>query len=420
MKKKVKNKEIKNKFLGKLLLLIIVLIIVYVLYKVISLVITPTDVSVVENGFISSEESVTGYVIRDEKVVKGENYQNGIYQIKTEGEKVAKGDYIFRYYGSNEEKLNEDIKELNNKIQEAMVGKTDLFPRDVKAIENQIENKIDGLKYKNNIQEINENKKDIDTYIIKKSKIAGESSQAGTYINGLIKEKEKYQSELKKNSEYVKAPMSGVISYRVDNLEDVLTPDNFSDLDKEKLDNLELKTGQIVTTSNQMGKVINNYECYIATITNSKDAMETKVGRKVTLRLSTQDEIKATVQYLSNQEDGSVLIVFRISDCVEKLIDYRKITFDIIWWKYEGLKIPKSAIIYDNGLSYVVRNRAGYYNKILVKILKESDNYCIVGTYAYDDLKNMGYNDTEISNMRKISIYDEVVINPNLRDIEQQ
>ena len=419
MKKRIENKEIKNKFLGKLLLLIIVLIIVYVLYKVVSLVITPTDVSVVENGFISSEESAIGYVIRDEKVVKGENYQNGIYQIKTEGEKVAKGDYIFRYYGSNEEKLNEDIKELNNKIQEAMVGKTDLFPRDVKAIENQIENKIDGLKYKNNIQEINENKKDIDTYIIKKSKIAGESSQAGTYINSLIKEKEKYLSELKKNSEYVKAPMSGVISYRVDNLEEILTPDNFNDLNKEKLDNLELKTGQIVTTSNQMGKVINNYECYIATITNSKEAMETKVGRKVTLRLSTQDEIKATVQYLSNQEDGSVLIVFRISDCVEKLIDYRKITFDIVWWKYEGLKIPKSAIIYDNGLSYVVRNRAGYYNKILVKILKESDNYCIVGTYAYDDLKSMGYNDTDINNMRKISIYDEVVINPNLKDIEQ-
>ena len=419
MKKRIENKEIKNKFLGRLLLLIIVLIIVYVLYKVVSLVIAPTDVSVVENGFISSEESATGYVIRDEKVVKGENYQNGIYQIKTEGEKVAKGDYIFRYYGSNEEKLNEDIKELNNKIQEAMVGKTDLFPRDAKAIENQIENKIDGLKYKNNIQEINENKKDIDTYIIKKSKIAGESSQAGTYINSLIKEKEKYQSELKKNSEYVKAPMSGVISYRVDNLEEILTPENFNDLNKEKLDNLELKTGQIVTTSNQMGKVINNYECYIATITNSKEAMETKVGRKVTLRLSTQDEIKATVQYLSNQEDGSVLIVFRISDCVEKLIDYRKVTLDIVWWKYEGLKIPKSAIIYDNGLSYVVRNRAGYYNKILVKILKESDNYCIVGTYAYDDLKSMGYDDTDINNMRKISIYDEVVINPNLKDIEQ-
>ena len=65
MKKRIENKEIKNKFLGRLLLLIIVLIIVYVLYKVVSLVIAPTDVSVVENGFISSEESATGYVIRD-------------------------------------------------------------------------------------------------------------------------------------------------------------------------------------------------------------------------------------------------------------------------------------------------------------------------------------------------------------------
>ena len=417
--KKEKTKA-KGKLLSKLLLiLIIILVVIYIAYRVINLLISPTDVSIVENGFISSEESATGYVIREEKVVKGENYQNGIYQIKTEGERVAKGDYIFRYYGNNEEKLNENIKELNNKIQEAMEGQTDLFSsRDINAIESQIENEIEGLKYKNNIQEINENKKDIDTYITKKSKIAGELSKAGSYINGLIKEKEEYEAELKKNSEYIKAPISGVISYRVDNLEEILTPDSFNNLNKEMLDELEIKTGQIVTTSNQMAKVINNYECYIATLTNSDDAKKAKVGDKVSLRLSTQDEIKATIEYLNNQDDGSILIVFKISECVEKLIDYRKISFDIIWWKYEGLKIPKSAIIYNNGLSYVVRNRAGYYNKILVKILKESDNYCIVGTYAYDDLKSMGYDDTDINNMRRISIYDEVVINPNLKDIE--
>lgn len=418
--KKNKSKKKKNKLLSKLLLIIIILSIIYIVYKIINLIISPTDISVVENGIITSEESVIGYVIREEKVVKGNNYENGIYQIKAEGEKVAKDDYIFRYYGSNEEELNENIKELNSKIQEAMDGKTNLFPRDIKAIDNQIENKIDGLKYKNNIQEINENKKDIETYITKKAKIAGELSQAGSYINELIKEKEKYQSELSKNSEYIKAPMSGVVSYRVDNLEDTLTPDNFQNLSKEILKNLDLKTGQIVTTSNQMGKVINNYECYIATITDSKEAKETKIGKRVTLRLSTQDEIKATIQYLENQEDGSVLIIFKISECVEKLIDYRKISFDIIWWKYEGLKIPKSAIVYDGGLSYVVRNRAGYHNKILVKILKESESYCIVGDYTYDNLKDMGYDENEIRNMRKISIYDEVIINPSLDDIEQQ
>ena len=103
---------------------------------------------------------------------------------------------------------------------------------------------------------------------------------------------------------------------------------------------------------------------------------------------------------------------------MEKLIDYRKISFDIIWWKYEGLKVPKNAIVYDNGLSYVVRNRAGYKNKILVKILKQSSNYCVVDNYTYEELKNMDFSGEEINKMRKISIYDELIINPQLNDLK--
>lgn len=415
-KKSKKRKNNEENIFKRLLLLLVVGAIVYTLYKIISLILVPTDIAIVENGVIFQEESAIGYVIRDEKISKGDNYKNGIYQIKSEGEKVANGDAIFRYYSSNEESLNEKINELNNKIQEAMMGQTDLFPADVKAIENQIENEIDGLKYKNNIQQIAENKKDIDTYITKKAKIAGDLSQAGSYINGLIQEREKYQSELKAKSEYVRASMSGVVSYRVDNLEEVLMPNNFESLTKEMLDKLELKTGQIVATSEEMGKVINNYECYIATVIDSKQAKEANIGSKVTLRLSSEDEVRASIEYLSNQEDGSILIVFKINNSVEKLIDYRKISFDIIWWKFEGLKVPKSAIIYDNGLSYIVRNRAGYYNKVLVKVLKESENYCIVDNYDYEGLKSLGYSDEEIYNVRKISIYDEIIINPSLED----
>ena len=353
-----------------------------------------------------------GYVIRDEKIAKESNSKNEMIQIKAEGEKVAKGNQIFRYASENEEEINAKIDKLNSKMQEAMQGKTNMFPSDIKAIENQIETKIDGLSIKNNIQEISEYKRDINTYITKKSKIAGDLSQAGSYINGLIKERENYQNELRQNSEYVTAPMAGVVSYRVDDLENILTPNNFEDLNKDMLEKLNLETGQIVTTSNQKGKIINNYECYIATILNSEEANEATTGKKVTLRLSTQDEIDATISYISKQDNKSVLIVFKIGECVEKLIDYRKITFDVIWWRYEGLKVPKSVIIYDNGLSYVVRNRAGYQDKILVEILKENDNYCIVGNYTNEDLKNLGFTTEDISDMKKISIYDEILTNP--------
>lgn len=408
----------KKKILKILLPVCIIGVVIYALYMLIQLIIVPADMIVIENGTIFSEESAVGYVIRDEKVAKGTNYDNGMLQIKAEGEKVAKGDPIFRYYSENEEALNTKIEELNVEIQEAMLGRTNLLPGDVQAIDEQIDSKIDGLKSKNDLQEISEYKNDINTYITKKSKIAGDLSKAGTYINNLITEREKYQSEIKENSEYVNAPISGVVSYRVDNLEEILTPDNFETLNEKFLNDLNLETGQVVTTSTEMGKVINNYECYIATVLESDEAKEAEVGQKIKLRLSTQNEIDAKISYVSEQDNKSTLIVFRIWDSVEQLIDYRKISFDVIWWQYDGLKVPKSAIYYDNGLSYVVRNRGGYYDKILVKILKENNNYCIVDNYDNSELKSLGYNSDEISNMKKISIYDEIVINPDLSLIQ--
>jgi len=355
-----------------------------------------------------------GYIIRNEEIAEGKNNSNGMIQVKSEGEKVAKGSQIFRYAVENEDEINKKISELNTKIQEAMLGQTEMFPSDIKAIENQIETKIDGLKSKNDIQEIAEYKKDINTYITKKSKIVGDLSPAGSYINNLIEERESYQKKLSQNAEYVTAPMAGVVSYRVDDLEEVLIPDNIGELSKDSLQDLNLQTGQIVTTSNEKGKVINNYECYIATILESDEAKEAKLNKKVTLRLSTQDEVNAIISHIDKQEDKSILIVFKINDCVEKLIDYRKITFDVIWWRYEGLKVPKSAIYYDNGLSYVVRNRGGYQDKILIEILKENDNYCIVGNYGNEDLISLGFTSQEIIDMKNISIYDEIVINPKV------
>ena len=37
-----------------------------------------------------------------------------------EGERAAKGQAVFRYYGDNEEKLQQQIEKVNSKIQDAM------------------------------------------------------------------------------------------------------------------------------------------------------------------------------------------------------------------------------------------------------------------------------------------------------------
>ena len=46
-------------------------------------------------------------------------------------------------------------------------------------------------------------------------------------------------------------------------------------------ENLKLTTGQIVSKSSNKSKVINNFECYIATSINTEKAMTAKIGDKV-------------------------------------------------------------------------------------------------------------------------------------------
>lgn len=355
-KKNAKLSKIKQHIVQVLLLSLIILIIIFCIYQIVRLAINPTDSFLVEQGKISQAESLIGYVIRDEKVIPTES-ENKIVQIKNEGERVAVGETVFRYEATNEQEINKKIEELNQEIQKAMDGQINIPSSDIKAIENQIESKLDGIQNKNNIQEIKEYKTDINNYIIKKAKISGELSPAGSYINNLINERISLENKLKSSSEYKNAPIGGIVSYRVDGLEEELIPQNFEKLSTEYLENLNLITGQIVTTSDIKGKIINNFECYIAVSSTTDEAKNAEIGDKVKIKLATNQEIPAEIEYI-NKGEQSTLLVLKITQGIEYLSNYRKISLDLIWWEKEGLRVPNTSIIYENGLSYVIREKA--------------------------------------------------------------
>ena len=400
----------------------IILIILYLMYAVYMLVKQPTDKVTVDKGTLYLEETDIGYVIRNEQVVKGNNYKNGMERIKNEGEKTAKGDSIYRYYSKNEEKLKEQIADLDTKIQEALTKQagleTSLKLSDIKLLENQIDEKVQLLNKTTDISKIAEYKKQIMNLVTKKAKISGESSASGSYLKQLYNQRAKLEEQLNSGAEYIKAPSSGIVSYKVDGLEETLTPNNFSTLSKEFLENLNLKTGQLIATNDECGKVIDSSNCYIATISNSEKAKNAKVKDSVQVRLSNTKIINAKIAYISQENENETLIILEIDKQISELANYRKISFDLIWWSDTGLKVPNQAIVEENGLNYVVRNRAGYLDKILVEVTRKNDKYSIVSNYSTDELKKLGYTTDEIINMRKLSIYDEVVLNPDLSKVQ--
>ncbi len=413
-----KSKRIKNKKNTAMLYIAFIAILFYIAYAIYLLVKQPTDIFTIEEGKLYQEETDIGYVIRNEKVVKGENYKNGMMQIKSEGERAAKDENIFRYYSTNEEALKTKIADLDNKIQEVMLKDTSLFSSDMKLLENQIDEKVADINQITDSIKLVEYKKEISNLVTKKAQIAGDLSPKGSYLNQLIEQRKGYESQLNSGAEYVKAPMSGIVSYKVDGLEETLTPDNFSSLSKEYLENLDLKTGKIVATSEESGKIIDNFSCYIVTISSSEEAKHAEIGQKVKIRLSNNREISAEITNLIEEDDKEMVMILKIEKEIEELINYRKISFNLIWWDDSGLKVPNQAILKEDNLNYVVRNRAGYLNKILVKIKKQGDKYAIVESYTTDELKKLGFTNEEMVAYKKISLYDEILLNPNLNYLE--
>lgn len=402
-----------------ILYIVLAILAVYLIYIIYLLIKQPTSVFTVEEGKLYKEETDIGYIIRNEKVVRGNNYKNGMEQIIAEGEKAAVNENIFRYYSTNEESLKSKIADLDVKIQEAMAQENEsLFTSDMKLLENQIDDKLKNISQLTDTSKLEEDKKEIDDLVTKKAKTAGESSPQGSYLRQLIDERKGYENELNSGAEYVKAPMSGIVSYRVDGLEETLTPDNFSSLSKEYLESLNLSTGKIVATSEEAGKIIDNFSCYIATITSSEEAKQAEIGDDVEVRLSNNAEVPAEITNIIKEDDGDIIIILQVKKQIEELINYRKITFDLIWWNASGLKVPNDAIVKENDLNYVVRNRAGYLSKILVKVKRQGDNYSIIESYNTEELRKLGFTDEEIANYKKISIYDEILLHPDLSKVE--
>lgn len=417
--KRSKTRDI-NKLKIVYSIIAIIIIFIIAIYAVLKFVSNPTDTYIVTRGELSKNEPVIGYIVREETEVQGKNYKNGMIKIKDDGEKTAKDESIFRYYSSGEEELKKKITDLDLQIQKLMENESTIFTGDIKLLESQIDSTIDSYYDVTSTQKIVEYKKKLSSYINKKAQISGEQSPAGSELKKLIDERNTYEKELADNSEYVKAPSSGIVSYRVDGLESVLTTDDFNKFNKEFLENLKLKTNQIIASSEEKGKIINGYMCYIIFNSDSDEAKNVKNGDRIQIRLqNASTTTRATVTNIITESDDSKTITLQIEKNVEDLINYRKISFDIVWWSEEGFKIPNSSLVEEKDHYYVVRNRNGYYNKMLVKILKQNDEFSIVKAYSNDELKQMNFTTTEIYNMKNISLYDEIVLNPTEEEVLQ-
>ena len=374
------------------------------------------ETMIITDGTISQSETLTGYYVREEKVVNSDKNKNGMQQIITEGQKVAANESIFRYYSESENDNKAKINEIDEKIQK-LVETSDigLYNSDLRLIDSQMLDSLKNISTYNSIQNIKELKSAMKVLENKKAEIVASSTTNDSEISKLISDRKTLEKQRDADSTYIKAPVSGILSYRIDGLEDQLKFSDINNYNNEYLENLNLDTGKIIPTSTTEGKIVNNFECYVITNASSEEAKKAKVRDKVQITLPTGRTIDARVANIIEEQNGSRTIAIKFSDNIDEVTSYRKVSFDVIWWNSTGYKVKNSGIIEENNLHYVIRSRQGHLKKVLVKIKKQTDTYSIVKNYSASELKELNYDKKALTSLM---LNDEILLNPTEDEIK--
>ncbi len=446
----VQNEKTKQNILYLVLAVVIVLII-YVIFQFMNYLNQPNSYVLAQTGRITSYEDAVAYVIRNEKIIDTSEFNGKREAVVLDGNRVSKNGIIANYISDDSLNINEQIDKIDVELQTLLENTVIDRSQEIKNSDKRVEELLYKMaNKKNNVNDLKSYKLEISNELEKKASQIGKSSN-DEKINNLIKERISLEKEQTKSKVELRADKAGLVSYRVDGYEEDLNENAFSKISIDKLSKIKFVTNQAIPIDENKVKIINNFYAYLAVIANSEESKNLKLNDtiKYSLNGDTTKVYKATVQYIAKEDDDKTLIIFKITNNVEKLSKYRKVDIDLVWWDYEGIKVPNSAIrekdieekiinttMYsgDSGelesikasgeqtsiddidesspvLKYVkVMGVTGYSRDVLVKVVNSAGGFSIIENYDDQELIDMGIPESYVNGRSTLNLYDKIII----------
>lgn len=395
----------KNKKISKQNYIYIILGICFVAITVVVLVsdvFSAKEQYLLQNGTLESTEFVTAYVIKNEKIIEKDTSKT-IVPVLSNGSKAQKGGIIATYKGKEYENYEETLAEMDKEILEAMQDLPTVYSSEIDTLDLSIYSLISKIDKETSTAKMQEYKQKINNNINKRATIIGELSPKGASVRKLIEERNEYEEKAKKSNDNILAPITGIVSYSTDGLEEKLNISNIENLTYSKIQSLVNENTQSISKNI---KVVNNYEAYIVTKVSKKNVGYIEENNDYTLRLieDSNYELEAElVKFVENEEE--IELYFKITNGIEELVDLRDIEIEIVWWQRTGMIVLNTAVFEENGISYINVIKYSETVKIPVKVLRKNDTYSMVTNYDYEELEELG-----ISTDYEIKLHDRVVI----------
>lgn len=337
-----------------------------------------------------------------------------------EGKKVPQG---FQIGKSNIVKditsLNEELEEINRAIDllEEKNQEAQVFNEDKGNLASTQESLIDEIQKRINNQDYS-GVGDLKNQIIftdeKLSDVSVENTLLGQSLENLNSRKDSIIAEINNNSINYYTQEAGVISFLVDDYENIYIPKEFENYTYNKLEipktSKDKKSEKEEDKTLTKYKIINNFNWYLAIkIDNIKDMVNYEVYDSIYLKIDDIDRELVGNIVAINESNAKAVYIVKFNSYLYDYYDLRFPTVEIMLNRQDVYQIPSKSIVEkDEQKGVYIKEFNGIVRFRPIQIIDEKDNYTFISKGNESRQINL---DSE-NPVRTISLYDEILINP--------
>lgn len=388
-------------------IIVLTIILIFIIFYISKKEFSKKTIYTVINGNIESSEETNLYLLKKETIVDYDKNQS-VTAIIDQGKRASRYEAVATYKNDSYDDYQKQIEDIDKQIQTLVKDLPLTYSADISNIDDKI------LKYSNEVQgttsylRIQEYKTKLDELAYKKITILANSFPDSSAIRDLVAKRENLVNLSKTSDHNIISPVSGIVTYKIDGLEGVISYDeilNYSASELEKFISMYDSN-----TNNEFGiKIIDNFGAYFLVKTPSGKYDEyIKEGKNYKIRVSDFENLVLTATLIKNINDsGYNYSLFEIHNEIDSLVDYRKLSCEIVWNTIEGMAVPLNAIYTDevNNYPYVLMVYGTDYVKVPINIVSKSDSIALVENVDKEVYEKYNLDTTFI-----LELYDELVI----------
>lgn len=360
-------------------------LLVYVGYQGYQMLFSTIETETVYSYGVYRTVDAQGLVIRSETPVTASQTDGYVYYSVANGERVAKGGKIAEVYKSEEDawayqqllRLDEEIADLENIESQGSAGRVnlDMIGSQISSEMNQLVKAVHSPQ----MEDLQDNHSELLSLLNKQQITTGKAENFSQRIAALKKERSTLASAHSGAQSAIASPVAGYFVSEVDGYEETLPYEEAASMTVEDIQSA-LTSKPSVDSSRYLGKVVGDYEWYMACVVSESDAVNLQIGTQLTVLLPfvSDESVPMEVVAANQDKNGSVAIILQCDRMSEVLSSVRTETVQLQIERYEGLRVPKSALVFDEN------NEAGVYVRVgntaafrKVNILYSASDYSI-------------------------------------------